>query len=74
VLDRVAEPVLASLFMADAEKLSMATALPRFVEMEQGGGAASRTASIAHSLCPGGLMAPAGSPICRTDSARSWIV
>jgi oxygen-dependent protoporphyrinogen oxidase len=31
VLDRVAEPVLASLFMADAEKLSMAAALPRFV-------------------------------------------
>jgi len=44
VLDRVAEPVLASLFMADAEKLSMATALPRFVEMEQAAG------SVTHGL------------------------
>ena len=41
-LDRVAEPVLASLFMADAEKLSMAAALPRFVEMEQAAGSVTR--------------------------------
>lgn len=38
----MAEPVLASLFMADAEKLSMATALPRFVEMEQAAGSVTR--------------------------------
>ena len=41
-LERVAEPVLASLFMADAEKLSMAAALPRFVEMEQAAGSVTR--------------------------------
>jgi oxygen-dependent protoporphyrinogen oxidase len=34
-LERVAEPVTASLFMADADKLSVAVALPRFVEMER---------------------------------------
>ena len=38
VLDRAAAPVLASLFMADAEKLSMAAALPRFMEMERSAG------------------------------------
>jgi protoporphyrinogen/coproporphyrinogen III oxidase len=41
-LERVAEPVLASLFMADAETLSMAAALPRFVEMEQVAGSVTR--------------------------------
>ena len=35
VLERVAEPVLASVFMADAEKLSVSAVLPRFVEMER---------------------------------------
>jgi oxygen-dependent protoporphyrinogen oxidase len=41
-LERVAEPVTASLFMADADKLSVAAALPRFVEMEQRFGSVTR--------------------------------
>jgi oxygen-dependent protoporphyrinogen oxidase len=47
VLERVAEPVLASLFMADAEKLSMAAALPRFVEMERTAGSVTRGLRLA---------------------------
>jgi oxygen-dependent protoporphyrinogen oxidase len=41
-LERVAEPVTASLFMADANKLSVAAALPRFVEMERRCGSVTR--------------------------------
>src|SRR5262249_28040437 len=41
-LDRVADPGLASMYMADAEKLSVATALPRFVEMERAAGSITR--------------------------------
>lgn len=48
VLERVAEPVLASLFMADAEKLSVAAALPRLVEMERTFG--SVTSGLRRSL------------------------
>jgi protoporphyrinogen/coproporphyrinogen III oxidase len=51
-LERVAEPVAASLFMADADKLSIAAALPRFVEMERSFGSVTR----------GLLQALAGSP------------
>jgi oxygen-dependent protoporphyrinogen oxidase len=47
VLERVAEPVLASLFMADADKLSMAAALPRFVDMEQTAGSVTRGLRLA---------------------------
>ncbi len=47
VLERVAEPVLASLFMADADKLSMAAALPRFVEMERTAGSITRGLRLA---------------------------
>jgi oxygen-dependent protoporphyrinogen oxidase len=41
-LERIAEPVLASVFMADAEKLSVSAALPRFVEMERAFGSVTR--------------------------------
>ncbi len=47
VLERVAEPVLASLFMADADQLSMAAALPRFVEREQTAGSVTRGLRLA---------------------------
>lgn len=45
VLERAAEPVLASVFMADAEKLSVSAVLPRFVEMER------RFGSVSRGLC-----------------------
>lgn len=41
-LERAAEPVLASVFMADAERLSMRAVLPRFVEMERRCGSVTR--------------------------------
>ncbi|MBI2963278.1 MAG: protoporphyrinogen oxidase [Deltaproteobacteria bacterium] len=42
VLERAAEPVLASVFMADADALSVSAVLPRFVEMERAFGSVSR--------------------------------
>lgn len=41
-LERAAEPVLASVFMADAERLSMRAVLPRFVDMERRFGSVTR--------------------------------
>lgn len=42
VLDRVAEPVAASLFMADAERMSLRMTMPRFLDIERGQGSLSR--------------------------------
>lgn len=42
VLERVAEPILASLFTADADHLSLRTAMPRFLEMEAKHGSVTR--------------------------------
>lgn len=42
VLDRVAEPVLASLFMGDARRLSLNAVLPRLAEMERVHGSVTR--------------------------------
>ncbi len=47
VLEHVAEPILASLFTADADRLSLGATLPRFVEMERRHGSVIRAFAAA---------------------------
>jgi oxygen-dependent protoporphyrinogen oxidase len=42
VLERVAEPVMAGLFTADAERLSLRMTMPRFLDLEQASGSVTR--------------------------------
>lgn len=42
--DRIVQPLVAGIYTADAERLSMAAALPRFVEMERQSGSLMRAA------------------------------
>ena len=42
VLDRVAEPVIAGLFTADADRLSLRMTMPRFLDLEAGEGSVTR--------------------------------
>ena len=42
VLDRVAEPVIAGLFTADAERLSLRMTMPRFLDLEAADGSVTR--------------------------------
>lgn len=42
VLERVAEPVMASLFTADAERLSLRMTMPRFLDLEAADGSVTR--------------------------------
>jgi oxygen-dependent protoporphyrinogen oxidase len=51
-LERVAEPILASLFTADADRLSVRAALPRFVEMERRYGSITRAVADARRRRP----------------------
>lgn len=53
VLERVAEPLLASLFLADADRLSMRAALPRFLEMERRQGSVTRAIGAAKAARAG---------------------
>jgi oxygen-dependent protoporphyrinogen oxidase len=46
-LERVAEPILASLFVADADRLSVRATLPRFLEMERRHGSVARAVAAA---------------------------
>ena len=47
VLERVAEPILASLFVADADRLSLGATLPQFHEMERRHGSVTRAFAAA---------------------------
>lgn len=42
--ERIVQPLVAGIYTADAEQLSMAAALPRFVEMERSSGSLTRAA------------------------------
>ena len=42
VLERVAEPIIAGLFIADADNMSLKTHMPRFLEMEREHGSVTR--------------------------------
>ncbi len=70
VLARVAEPVLASVFMADAEKLSVSTVLPRFVEMERRFGSVSRGLRRSLGGGPGRPHAGGGFAYLRSGTGR----
>jgi len=54
VLERVAEPVIASLFTADAGKLSVDAVMPRFVEAERRHGSVTRALGRARRKQPAG--------------------
>ena len=54
VLDRAAEPVIASLFTADAECLSVEAAMPRFVDAERRYGSVTRALAHARRRKPAG--------------------
>ena len=47
VAERVAEPIIASLYTADAERLGLGTAMPRLLEMERRYGSITRAFRIA---------------------------
>ena len=47
VAERVAEPIIASLYTADAGKLGLGTAMPRFLEMERRYGSITRAFRVA---------------------------
>jgi len=48
LLDRVAEPILAGIFTADADRMSMQMALPRFADLERSHGSVTGGMSRAH--------------------------
>lgn len=54
VLDRAAEPVVASLFTADAERLSVDAVMPRFVDAERRYGSVTRALADARRKKPSG--------------------
>lgn len=58
--ERLVQPLVAGIYTADAEKLSMAAALPRFVEMERTSG----------SLTRGAWRAPSGDDAAGSSGAR----
>jgi oxygen-dependent protoporphyrinogen oxidase len=47
VFERLAEPIVANLYTADADRLSLGTTMPRFLEMERRYGSVSRALSQA---------------------------
>jgi oxygen-dependent protoporphyrinogen oxidase len=53
-LERAAEPIVASLFTADAERLSVEAVMPRFVEAERRHGSVTRAFGRARRAQPGG--------------------
>lgn len=65
VLERVAEPVIAGLFTADADELSLRMTMPRFLDLESRDGsvtrglrrAASQRSSFGHGTGRGGFVA-----------------
>lgn len=70
VLDRVAEPVLGSVFMADAEKLSASAALPRLVEMERSFGSVTRGVRRSLGAASGRPQGAGGFAYLRSGTSR----
>jgi protoporphyrinogen/coproporphyrinogen III oxidase len=70
VLERVVEPVLASVFMADAEKLSVFAVLPRFVEMERAFGSVTRGVRCSLGATPGRPQGAGGFAYLRSGTSR----
>ncbi|MEX2559887.1 MAG: protoporphyrinogen oxidase, partial [Pirellulales bacterium] len=56
--ERLVQPLVAGIYTADAEQLSMAAALPRFVEMERRHGSLLRAARLAAAGHDGGRGTP----------------
>jgi oxygen-dependent protoporphyrinogen oxidase len=70
VLERSAEPVLASIFMADAERVSAAAVLPRFVEMERAFGSVTRGVRRSLGAAPGQPLGGGGFAYLRGGTSR----
>ena len=70
VLERVVEPVLASVFMADAERLSVSAVLPRFVEMERAFGSVTRGVRCSLGATPGRPQGAGGFAYLRSGTSR----
>jgi len=61
--ERIVQPLVGGIYTADPEKLSLASTLPRFIEMERSHGSLIRAALAGRGQQPNGTAQPSGSPL-----------